>query len=107
MPDAAVRHGDLGHLGDIKLPLERLLEASSPDEGGQPGSRLLGVIGINGIRFHVEAIQVYVDPVTRNQVPVCCSDYQALMEATRASAPWETVEIGGGEYALFIHPCCE
>lgn len=96
----------MGNIGKTAIGIEIALDQLEQIGDPVKNARLLGEIYINGVYFHIEAIQV-----TRNaeqeQVGVDEAGEQNLAEASAAFTPdggFNTVEWDGGEYVLFIYP---
>jgi hypothetical protein len=75
----------------------------------EPNSRLLGTIHINGVSFHVEAIQITVDKEGAQQsaAPETYDAFNEIYSGIGAEGPLRTIEHDGKEYAIFIYPYCD
>jgi len=96
----------MGNIGKTAIGIEIALDQLEQIGNPVKNARLLGEIYINGVYFHIEAIEV-----TRNaaqeQVGVDEAGEQNLAEASAAFTPdggFNTVEWDSREYVLFIYP---
>lgn len=72
-----------------------------------PRSRLLAVLRLDGVHHHLEAIEVERGGSKFNQSAVCvlCDEILKRYEAVDPDAgPFNTVEIDGHTYAMFLTP---
>jgi hypothetical protein len=77
---------------------------------GEPGSRLLATLYIGSCPFHVQAIELkYEDDGAGGSFqtpvdPTWDEEFEGLYAATGSADPWDTVQIGGRQYGLYIYP---
>lgn len=72
-----------------------------------PGSRLLAAVQVGGVNHHLEAIEVRRGRRKFDQRAACvlCDDILQRYDVVDAdSGPFNTVELGGRSYVLFMAP---
>ena len=82
----------------------------------KPGSRLLATITILGVPHHAEALEVQTVPdeeagepgfyIQETTDPYWQETFDTYFDATGAGDPFQTVNIKGRSYAIFISPHC-
>jgi hypothetical protein len=70
-----------------------------------PGSRLYGVLSINGVLFHLDAREV-VDVDGVQSFVAYPADADLLWEALGGDGPYQTITVNGRDYAVFASPYC-
>lgn len=88
----------------ISIPDGEFEDNSYP---GNEGSRLIATVRVNGVLFHVDAIEAEIrDDLFVAKDPMWEDEMDALYAAVHADGWMHTVTIKGREYALVISPFC-
>ncbi|KAA0255526.1 hypothetical protein FBQ97_00085 [Acidobacteria bacterium ACD] len=88
----------------LTLPSD-LLRPAGEDAGAAPEAWLYGVLTINGVDHHIEAIAVTgVDGHQAAEAPALDESLDLYLEASAAERPFDTVAIGERRYVLFLTP---
>lgn len=92
----------------VSVDLSTWQETGDDGNGSDPKSRLLGTLTINGVRHHIEAIQVEedADGIQNAASPAWASYFDELYTAFGGDGAMQTVEFNGRSYALFVSPYC-
>lgn len=94
----------------MNIPINAWQWIGDYDDSECPQTALgLATIEINGVSFHVEAIEVRYDDDQQMQVALNASldeRFGQWFSASNSEGTIQTVEIDGREYALFASPYC-
>jgi len=89
---------------NLTLP-DDLLHPAGEDAGAAPAAWLYGVLTINGVDHHLEAIAVLdVDGVQTAEAPSLDENLGLYLQASAAERPFDTVAIGDRRYVLVLTP---
>ena len=91
--------------GSLTLDLSRMEPIGETDAD----TRLLGTVQINGVSFHVEAIQLKLDEEEVQQAAAAemHDAFNEIYSGIGAEGPLRTIEHDGKQYAVFIYPYCD
>ena len=89
---------------NLTLP-DDLLHPAGEDAGAAPEAWLYGVLTINGVDHHLEAISVSdVNGFQTAEAPSLDESLGLYLEASSAERPFDTVAIGDRRYVLVLTP---
>lgn len=89
---------------NITLPAD-LLRPAGEDAGAAPEAWLYGVLTINGVDHHLEAIAVTdIDGFQTAEAPSLDESLGLYLLASAAERPFDTIALGDRRYVLVLTP---